>query len=194
LIGRPVKKLLEVGPGSGAYAKAYTDHGIEYVGIEIENEIGEQTRSITGLDIRVGDFVSEASLDSDYDVVFASQVFEHILAPKLFLSRVNQVSAKGLLHMDVPNHGSLVSRARKIYSKSEYGFIQPPYHMLAYTKPSLSRLLEREGFKDVSVLPYCNDHPVWGQLLYESSLATKLIYRLGQITMLGSLLTAVAKS
>jgi protein-L-isoaspartate O-methyltransferase len=192
ILGRPVRKILEVGPGSGAYAKAYVDQGIEYLGIEIETKIAEQTRQRTGLNIRDGDFATYRDLDSNYDVVFASQVFEHILQPRQFLGRVKQVANRGMLHIDVPNQNSLVSQVRRLLSSSEYGFIQPPYHMLAYTVESLENLLRREGFKISMVSPYCNDHKIWGQLIYRNSFATKAVYRVSQLTNSGSLLTAVA--
>jgi protein-L-isoaspartate O-methyltransferase len=186
-LGHPVRKVLEIGPGSGAYAKAFANNNIEYCGIEIEPEIGEQTRKLTGQDIRVGDFLTELGLGSGYDVVFASQVFEQ------FLARVKEVAPNGLLHIDVPNHGSIVSIIRKRISKTEYGFIQPPYHMLAYTTASLKTLLEREALRDVSVQAYSNDDEVWGQLTHDVSILTRLVFLVGRATGRGSLLTAVAK-
>jgi 2-polyprenyl-3-methyl-5-hydroxy-6-metoxy-1,4-benzoquinol methylase len=192
-LGHPVRKVLEIGPGSGAYAKAFANNNIEYRGIEIQPEIGEQTRKLTGQDIRVGDFLTELGLGSGYDVVFASQVFEHIQTPRQFLARVKEVAPNGLLHIDVPNHGSIVSIIRKLVSKTEYGFIQPPYHMLAYTTASLKTLLEREALRDVSVRAYSNDDEVWGQLTHDVSYLTRLVFLVGRATGRGSLLTAVAK-
>ena len=112
LLGRPVRSILEIGPGCGAYARAYDEQGIRYTAIEIEPSVGELTRKRTGLDIRIGDFL-DLDVGTDYDVVFASQVFEHILKPLDFLNRCRVVSGGGLLHLDVPNHDSLMSHLRK---------------------------------------------------------------------------------
>ena len=197
-IGRKVRKVLEIGPGSGAWAKAYVENGVEYVGIEIVESIGQQAREITGTDIRIGNFLSnDTYLGSDFDVVFASQVFEHILTPSLFLKRAKEVCNNGILHLDVPNHNSLVSTARKLplgKNQKDYGFIQPPYHMLAYTKPSLERLLQRDGLSDIKVQAYENNHAVWGQLIYGQSALTNVVFMLGKFSGLGSLLTAIART
>jgi hypothetical protein len=103
------------------------------------------------------------------------------------------LAPNGLLHIDVPNHGSIVSTIRKKVSKTEYGFIQPPYHMLAYTATSLRLLLEREAMKDVIVRAYSNDDEVWGQLTHNVSWVTKMVFGVGRATGRGSLLTAFAK-
>ena len=192
ILGRPVRKLLEIGPGSGAYAKAYAQSGIAYTAVEIEPSVGAETQARTGLDIRVGDFLA-LDVGQGYDVVFASQVFEHILNPSVFLKRARDIAAGGLLHIDVPNHDSLVSQLRKRVSSREYGFIQPPYHMLAYNKRSLTKVLERAGLSAIDVRAYANDEPVWGQLVTHPSAAVRLVFLAGKLTGLGSLLTATAR-
>jgi Methyltransferase domain len=192
ILGRPIRKLLEIGPGSGAYARAYDEAGVAYTAVEIEPSVGEMTRQRTGLDIRVGDFLS-LDVGQGYDVVFASQVFEHILNPAKFLARARDVAAGGLLHIDVPNHDSLVSHVRKLASANEYGFIQPPYHMLAYTKRSLTTVLEQSGLTGIDVRAFANDDPVWGQLVTHPSTTVRMVFLAGKLTGMGSLLTATAK-
>ena len=135
----------------------------------------------------------QTALERDFDLVFASQVFEHIQFPASFLRRVKHVTPGGLLHIDVPNHGSLVSNVRKLTSNTGYGFIQPPYHMLAYSVHSLESLLQREGFRDMLVKLYSNNHLIWGQLVCKTSPIKRLVYWLGNATGAGSLVTALAR-
>ena len=99
-----------------------------------------------------------------------------------------------MLHVDVPNHDSLVSRIRKRTSRSEYGFIQPPYHMLAYTPTTLRQALVRAGLADIDVRSYSNDDPVWRQLVYHTTLAIRLAYAAAKLTGMGSLLTATPRT
>lgn len=192
LLGRKLKNVLEVGCGVGAYAAAYNECNIRYTAVEIEPEIARHAREKTQADIRCEDFADFVP-DVEYDVVFASQVLEHVREPKPFLENVRQVSPNGLLHLDVPNHNSVVAMARKLFSRSEYGFIQPPHHMLAYTAQSMKYLLSDNGFHEIEVIAHRNDHPVWGQLIASSSLSSKVIYYFAGMLGRGSLLMALAR-
>ena len=125
--------------------------------------------------------------------MFASQVFEHVLEPDIFLKKVKDLAPGGLLHFDVPNHQSLIALARKFVSKTEYGFIQPPYHMIAYTPDVLRQRLVKNGFDDVQTWQLPNDDKTWGQLTNNSGLLNWTSYRVSQLLQRGSLLTALAK-
>lgn len=192
LLGRNLTSVLEIGCGAGAYAVAYSELNIRYKAIEIEPEIARIAKETTGADIQCEDF-SAFMPNTPFDVVFASQVVEHARDPKPFLRSVQRAAPNGLLHIDVPNHSSLVATARKFVSRIDYGFIQPPYHMLAYSEPSLTYLLSDNGFHDVQVKSYRNDHPVWGQLVTSRSIASRAVYTVAGLLGRGSLLTALAR-
>lgn len=193
LLGKPCTSLLEVGCGTGAYAKAFDNLGLTYTAVELDPEIAKFASEKTSSQIINADFTKFEST-SRYDVVFASQVFEHILEPDVFLKKAQELAPGGILHLDVPNHQSLLASARKIASKTDYGFIQPPYHMISYTANVLRQRLEQNGFNDVQVLQLPNDHKTWGQLNISSGLLTWATYRIADLFGRGSLLTAIAKA
>ena len=59
-----------------------------------------------------GDFL-KTSFKKKFDILFASQVLEHIDEPDTF-NKCNEVLSKdGILHIDVPNDKSLISYVRK---------------------------------------------------------------------------------
>lgn len=192
LLGRPCERVLEIGCGTGAYAKAFDELDLDYTAVELDPEIARFAIEKTQSKIVNEDFTKFQS-DTRYDVVFASQVFEHILEPDLFLKKVTELAPGGLLHLDVPNHLSLIASIRKYISKTDYGFIQPPYHMISYTPDVLRRRLEQNGFSEVKVFPLSNDDPTWGQLNINKDLLNWALYRVAGMFRKGSLLTAIAK-
>ena len=189
LLGRPVTSILEVGCATGACASAYDELGIRYRGVEVESELAEFAQQQTGLDIVNANFF-ELPDGAEFDVVYASQVLEHVTDPTAFIRRAMEFAPRGLIHVDVPNHDSLVASVRKIVSKTEFGFIQPPHHMIAYNEAALGALYRRCGIDPVVLGAFRNDHPIWGQLT-EASAATRLLYSASDIFNKGSLLVCV---
>jgi 2-polyprenyl-3-methyl-5-hydroxy-6-metoxy-1,4-benzoquinol methylase len=191
-LASPCKRILEIGCGTGAYAKAFDELGIQYTAVELDPEIAKFARQNTQSNIVNLDF-TKFECEERFDVVFASQVFEHILEPDICLKKVKDLAGGGLLHFDVPNHQSLIALIRKFMSKTEYGFIQPPYHMVAYTPDVLSQRLQKNGFRDIQTWQLPNDHKTWGQLTANSGFLSWISYRVAQLMQRGSLLTAIAK-
>lgn len=193
IIGRPVRSILEIGCGTGALATAFKESGVDYRAVEIDPDIAAHAVRNTGADITVANFMEYGGATA-CDVVFASQVFEHIATPKPFLRKVAEHLEDGIVHLDVPNHESLAAVARRYLSSTEYGFIQPPYHMFAYTPKTLRYTLSLGGFRDVRVTPARNDDPVWGQLIVNTSAKDSLNYFVSGLLGRGSLLVALARA
>ena len=190
LLGREVRRVLEVGCGDGAWAPAWREAGCEYTGVEYLPEMAADARKRTGANIITGEFTA---LDlPQFDVAFCSQVLEHVAEPIAFLRKAQ--SHAGLLHVDVPNHDSLASTGRKWLHKREYGFIQPPHHLRAYTAKSLRSAMEMAGFE----IRYCaglrNDDPVLGQLVAAPTLLNKIVYNASGLIGRGSLLVMIGLS
>lgn len=190
MLGREVLSVLEVGCGDGAWAPAWREAGCEYTGVEYLPEMAAEARQRTGANIIAGEFTA---LDlPQFDVLFCSQVLEHVAEPIAFLRKARRHA--GLLHVDVPNHDSLASTGRKWLHKREYGFIQPPHHLRAYTAKSLRSAMEMAGF-DVR---YCaglrNDDKVLGQLVAAPTLLNKIMYNASGLIGRGSLLVMIGLS
>lgn len=95
------------------------------------------------------------------------------------------------MHLDVPNHDSLVSRVRRANPFArEFGFIQPPHHLIAYRERPLRDLLRA----NVQVGAYANDPPVFGQLLVQPSLPHRLLMKVDAALGTGSLLVELARA
>ena len=187
MLGREVRSILEVGCGDAAWARAWLEAGCEYTGIEYLPDMAADARKRTGANILTGEFTS---LDlPQFDVAFCSQVLEHVEEPIAFLSKAPRHCS--LLHVDVPNHDSLASTGRKLLHKREYGFIQPPHHLRAYTAKSLRAAMEMAGFEVSYGAGLRNDDPVLGQLVAAPTLLNKIIYNASGLIGRGSLLVMI---
>lgn len=190
MLGREVRRVLEVGCGDGAWARGWVEAGCDYTGVEYLPELAESARERTGANIIAGEFTA---LDlPQFDVAYCSQVLEHVAEPIAFLRKARQHAA--LLHVDVPNHDSLAATGRKWLHKREYGFIQPPHHLRAYTARSLRAAMELAGFEVAYSAGLRNDDRVLGQLVAAPTLLNKIVYNASGLIGRGSLLVMIGLS
>lgn len=192
LLGRPVCSLLDVGCGSGYMARPWRELGVDYLGLEINPELLEVAHA-RGLPVLEQDF-TEWDDGGAYDVIFSSQVLEHILEPHRYLEQAARfLRPGGLLHLDVPNDNSLTARLRRLRKPTgEYGFLQIPYHLIAYTQASMEHLLQSHPLEVRVLGPYANNHSVFGQTP-RGSWKEQLVYALSAMLGMGSLLVLVAQ-
>lgn len=190
MLGREVGTVLEIGCADAAWAPAWLEAGCEYTGVEYLAELAQDARERTGARILTGEFTN-LSL-GQFDVGYCSQVLEHVAEPAAFLEKARRHCR--LLHVDVPNHDSLVSAWRKLFHKTEYGFIQPPHHLRAYTARSLRTAMERAGFEVGFGAGLRNDDPVLGQLVSPRTRLHKMVYGASVMVGRGSLLVMIGLS
>lgn len=192
-LGRPVQKVLEIGCGSGAFASAFKALGCTYTGVEFDPRIAAIAREKSAAQIFAGDFLTYRSVDT-YDLVFFSQVLEHVGNPTAFMTKVREVSPGGMVHLDVPNQDSLASRGRIRFGKHGYGTLYFPSHMIGYNKKSMLELTSRVGFRQVNIETHANNHEIWGVPTAATGFTWSVYYRLCEFTGGGSLLTVLARS
>lgn len=193
ILGKAPRKVLEVGAGDGAYHVGYSALGVNYTGIDINKSIVDKAKSL-GRNVILGS--PETLLGWErFEVIFFSQVLEHVLNPKDFLQCIHKLlSSDGIIHIDVPNQNgfwSLVRRARKL--DSQYGFIQLPYHQMAYTKRPLTYALRTTGFNPLWIRQKSSYNKVWGKIIVDRNIVGKVAFDTPTLVGLGSLLVAVAK-
>lgn len=187
ILGRQPRSVLEVGCGTGQYCNAWKQLGVSWQGTEVNPAM---------IDFCLARGVPVSPLAAlkgqTFDALFMSQVLEHILTPQSFLRTVQGFLVPGgILHLDVPNHGSLASLVRRI-AGNDYGAVQPTHHLLGYSEPPLRRLLENADFDIVHIAAHTNDDPLFGQL-GPFRLRGKLQHLASAAMGRGSMLVAVAR-
>lgn len=192
ILGREPASIVEIGCGTGQYCEAWNELGVKWTGVEVNPQMLAFCRA---KNMPVEQFDECLEGGRTYDVVFMSQVLEHIFEPYDFLKKVGRLlSDGGILHIDVPNHDSLTSLYRKANPfHRDYGFVQPMHHLIAYTRKSLAYLLQTSGFEVAEIAAYANDDGTFGQLVASKSLPARLYFRLSGVTGRGSLLVGIAR-
>jgi SAM-dependent methyltransferase len=190
MLGYQPQRVLEIGCGSGAYGQAFSDCQVSYCAVEIDPEMAAFAHKASGQKVISGDFL-DVDLPWRPDIVFLSQVLEHMPRPLAFVKRLQKVAPGAILHVDVPNQSGAASLYRMYKSNKFYGSMHYPFHMIGYSSESLHQLFKSGGIEMRLLRSYRNDHPVWGHLSHNNGIAWRTYYRLSQLLDRASLLVAV---
>jgi 2-polyprenyl-3-methyl-5-hydroxy-6-metoxy-1,4-benzoquinol methylase len=147
-------RVLDVGCGDGTFSEMIMDMGNEVHGVDVRPDRVESARQ-KGVRAMVADLSKGLPFDNVFfDLVYASEVLEHIYDTEFFLQEARRVLKKnGALVVTVPNIACLPNRVRAILglypkyvapARKHWGVGE---HMRAFTKNVLTELLIRNGFQ-----------------------------------------------
>ncbi len=145
-------EILDVGCGSGTNSKALAAKGHTVHGVDL-SEAAVKRYCSRGFDGRVSDL--ERGLDypdAMFDIVFCSEVIEHMTSPEILAAEMWRVLRPGgSLALSTPNSAFWLYRLLGLfgYTVSE---LQHPKHFQFFSRRSLISLLKGAGFqpKDIS--------------------------------------------
>ncbi len=149
----PGARVLDLGCGAGRFVAALRDAGADAVGVELSAAALERARrNVPGADLRlVGPDGSLPLGHGEVDVVWCSEVLEHVPDTIAFLTEVRRVLRRGgRLLVTVPDHGRL---KRTVLALAHFDAHYDPLgqHVRFYTRRSLTRALLATGFEDVEL-------------------------------------------
>jgi SAM-dependent methyltransferase len=147
---RPGDRVLDLGCGAGEFTAEIARAGATAVGVDVaETALARARSGHPGLDLRLAPIDGPLPLeDSELDVVFSSEVIEHVADTAHWLSEVRRVlSPGGRLLITTPSHGRLRVALGGVERYSE------PLgdHLHLYTRRSLREVLDELGFTVDSV-------------------------------------------
>ena len=146
----PGDRALDLGSGAGEFTAVLAAAGAHAVGAEVaETAISRARSRHPELDFQLIPLEGPLPFaDNAFDVVWASEVIEHVADTAPWLSEIRRVlSPRGRLLLSTPSHGRLRLALGGIERFSE------PLgdHLHLYTRRSLLGLLEEFGFTSVTV-------------------------------------------
>ncbi len=165
------RRLLDVGCGQGVLLAEASHQGWDPEGIDVSERFARYAREQFNLSVRIGDISSVPFEPESFDVVVLSAILEHLPDPHLALVKVSQaLKPNGLVWIDVPNEQGLYYRIGNLWNRLRgrdwVVNLSPtfsPGHLHGFSPKSLSILLRRVGFPNVSIQLYqgrnCLDKP-----------------------------------
>ena len=143
-------RALDVGCGAGQFTAALADAGAAPIGVEIaENALARARTRHPDRDFRVVPLDGPLPFeDGSFELVWASEVIEHVTDTARWLSEVRRVLVpRGRLLVTTPSHGRL-----RVALGGLEQFSEPlGDHLHLYTKRSLRTLLHEFGFAQIDV-------------------------------------------
>ncbi len=129
--------------------------GDNLIGVDI-NEKRVRELNDKGMKAVVGDAQNLPTSMGKFDVIVAGELIEHLENPGLFLRSARSVLAKSspspMLILTTPNVlGVLFFLNHSVLNKKEPW----PEHVCYFTRSTITQLLEREGFSNIT-LHHCN--------------------------------------
>src|SRR5262245_42856176 len=143
----PAGGNLDVGCGSGVNSIALAAKGHRVQGVDLSEAAIQRYRKY-GFEGRVGNIENGLDYpDSRFDLVFCSEVIEHMTSPEVLVTEMNRVlKPGGVLVLSTPNSAFWLYRLLGIlgYTVSE---LQHPKHFQFFSRRSLLRLLRSVNLK-----------------------------------------------
>ncbi len=138
-------RLLEIGSYLGIFLDRIRSTGWDVVGLEPFHTVAESSRKTYGLNV-VEKLLPEAQFpDADFDAVIMLHVIEHLPNPAEYVREIRRIlKPGGMLVVETPRFDSLMF---KVMGRRERSLSNCDGHIYFFTVPSLSALLERNGFK-----------------------------------------------
>jgi len=138
--------LLEIGCAYGFFLEQCREHGIEATGVDICVEPVRHARMTLNVDARLGDFETLPLPSGHWRSICLWDTIEHLEHPENFVSRARELlAADGTLYLTTGDIGSMFARWRG----ARWRMIHPPTHLQYFSAASITRFLQRHGFRVV---------------------------------------------
>lgn len=140
-------KLLEIGCAFGFFLKFAKDTGWETTGFEISKYASKLAKEKYRINVINSNFLTYQS-DEKYDFACLFDTIEHLQDPSSMIKKVAEAlkpSSKIII-----TTGNIDALSAKVLG-SKWRLLAPPLHIYYYTPKTLSALLEKHGFKVLTV-------------------------------------------
>jgi 2-polyprenyl-3-methyl-5-hydroxy-6-metoxy-1,4-benzoquinol methylase len=144
-----ITSVIEIGCAYGFFAELISNDlkNCRYTGYDVVPEAIEYGSKQLKQHVVCADYL-EAESEEKVSDVFMWDVIEHLPAPDEYIEKAaNELKAGGRIYITTGDIERLIPRMQK----TKWRMIHPPSHLHYFSKRTLSKLLQRKGFKIVSV-------------------------------------------
>jgi SAM-dependent methyltransferase len=146
--------ILDIGCGSGKFLYTMKKKGWQVFGVEVNENAALLGNELEQLNIHPGDLLSIKYNSDFFDYIRSNHSFEHITNPEPVLEETHRIlKGGGKLLIGVPNIDSFNGRLFKKY----WWYLGAPVHPFNYSVSTLTKMLEKHGFK-VEKVTYNGDY------------------------------------
>lgn len=143
----PEDAVLDIGCGDGAFLLKARRMGYRAIGLEPDETAARRARA-SGLDVVVGRLPASCLPANTFSQVTMNHVFEHLHEPVASLQEIHRLLRPGgRLWLAMPNLDS----SDHDRDKGQWFHLDPPRHLVLFGPDVTKTVLERAGFKSVSV-------------------------------------------
>jgi 2-polyprenyl-3-methyl-5-hydroxy-6-metoxy-1,4-benzoquinol methylase len=161
--GKEQGVLLDVGAGTGAFAKTMQDAGWQVTGLEPDDTARKNAKAIHGLDLQSPDQVYHLA-DAQFDAITLWHVLEHVHDLQGYLENFHRLlKANGKLIIAVPNYTSKDATAYGAF----WAAYDVPRHLYHFSPASMQALAKSKSFQVAAM------KPMWFDAVYVSMLSEK---------------------
>lgn len=146
-----LKKVLDVGCGTGRLVKFFNDNGFSAIGCDVYHPALEKAKGINKRHTIIeASAVKLPFKNSSFDLISAISVVEHLTfkeIEKFLREAYRTLTPRGYIFLITPNFSSPL---RYILGKQWFGYTDPT-HVTFFNPPSLSQLLQQHGFGNIKL-------------------------------------------
>lgn len=141
-------EILDVGCGNGEFLEKLKNYGWGVSGSDISRLAKKNTELKIGKNrVKLGSF-PEQEFSKKFDYISFWHVLEHVKNPIKYINKAGKnLKEKGLILGEVPNYDSSVFQV----FKKNYSWVMVPVHIIYFSRKSLIKLLEDQGFEKIEI-------------------------------------------
>jgi len=145
-------RILDYACAAGYFYEKAQNRGWDAYGFDIGIWAAKAAEKRNLSNMVVGPSIENLFPDNHFDVIYAAQVFEHLLDPNETLETLLKLlKPGGMIFIDVPNYNTLPIR----FNKDDFMLNEPPQHINYYTPSTLKKLVADAKLENISVYSEC---------------------------------------
>lgn len=138
------KSVLELGCAYGFFGELMIKEGIQYLGYDISEDSINYANNNFGNHFSSKNYLTEIKQEDSFSDVFMWDVIEHLINPEEFIKKASfETKNNGRIYITTGDISAWLPQKQK----EKWRMIHPPTHVHYFTKKSITKLLNQNGYE-----------------------------------------------